>query len=284
MEQDNQLIIENSNLKTEIQILRSKIDELQSRGEELKKQNDDLKISLDKLNSSKRELEDLQEQKDDLFAVIIHDIKNPAALIKQLVDLLRSYDLNAIERTEIIDDIFETSAKIFKLSQDVTRVLSLEGSALKLNYQNVDLSEIIKDVCRRNSIAAKSKKIDLIIDLNENLPEVNIDINKIDEVCDNLISNAIKFSYLGGLIKVSTKISDNQVIVEISDQGQGISEEDIKKAFNRGIKLTAQPTAGESSSGFGLWIVKKLIDAHNGKVWVKSVLGKGSTFSFSIPL
>jgi signal transduction histidine kinase len=73
-------------------------------------------------------------------------------------------------------------------------------------------------------------------------------------------------------------------VIEVSDNGLGLSEEDIKRAFSKGARLSAQPTNGEHSSGLGLWIVKKIVEAHHGRVWVRSILGKGSTFAFQIPV
>ena len=97
------------------------------------------------------------------------------------------------------------------------------------------------------------------------------------------MSNAIKKKKKKGKVRILTKKENNNMIVEISDNGLGLSEEDVQKAFQRGVRLSATPTAGESSSGFGLWIVKKLVEAHKGKVWIRSALGRGSTFAFSIP-
>ncbi|HOK14903.1 MAG TPA: HAMP domain-containing sensor histidine kinase, partial [Candidatus Kapabacteria bacterium] len=235
------------------------------------------------LSNSKAELENLQAQKDELFALIIHDIKNPAALIKSLVDLLRSYDLSAVEKQEIIDDIAETTARIVSLSQEVTKILALETTKLELNIETVQIGDIVEDVVNRNFVSAKSKNIEMTYDVSKNLPEIEIDAQKIDEVLDNLISNAIKFTQKGGKVHVRSYLDENKVIVEVNDNGLGLTEDDIKRAFQRG-KLSAQPTGGESSTGLGLWIVKKLVDAHNGRVWVKSTLGKGSSFAFSLPL
>jgi signal transduction histidine kinase len=275
---------ENSNLRAEIASLRGQIDAMQTRSLELKKQNKDLEDKVGKLSASQSEMEELQEQKDELFAVIIHDIKNPAALIKSLVELLRSYDLNATEQQEVINDIFETTTKIVSLSQEVSRILALECSNLMLDYDSVDISDILKDIYNRNSVAADQKNIKMIYEVPDNLPNVEVDVQKVDEVVDNLISNAVKFTDKGGSIRLKAQKVDSNIVVEVSDNGLGLSEDDIKKAFQRGSKLSAKPTAGESSSGLGLWIVKKLVEAHKGRVWVQSSLGKGSTFSFSIPV
>ncbi len=283
-EEFNKLMSENSNLRAEIAALRGQIDALQNRAQEMKKQNNDLQESLDSLITSRDELEKLQAQKDELFALIIHDIKNPAALIKSLVDLLRSYDLSAVERQEIIDDIAETTSRIVLLSHEVSKILALETSKLILDFQPVQVGEILSDVCRRNKIAATKKNITVTLDNPDNLPDVEIDVQKIDEVIDNLVSNALKFTQEGGKVHVAAFLSEQSITIEVSDNGLGLSESDVRNAFQRGSRLSAQPTSGESSTGLGLWIVKKLIDGHNGRVWVKSTLGKGSTFAFSLPL
>lgn len=275
---------ENSSLKAEIAALRGQIDALQARSGEMSKRNKDLEESIASLTSSKEELENLQKQKDDLFAVIIHDIKNPAALIKSLVELLRSYDLTAVEQQEIIQDIAETTSRIVSLSHEVSKILALEGSRLHLDIQPNQISPIIEDVVRRNSISSNLKNIKLIMEINDNLPDIDIDAQKIDEIIDNLLSNAVKFTQKGGTVRIRSFLENKSVHVEVTDNGLGLSEMDVRNAFQRGSRLSAQPTAGESSTGLGLWIVKKLVEAHNGRVWVKSALGKGSTFAFGIPV
>lgn len=277
------LALENEKLKQELNSLREQIDALSSRADELNKQNKELKENLDKISKSKSELEELQKQKDDLFAIIIHDIKNPAALIKSLVELLRSYDLTATEQQEVMEDIFVTTKKIVSLSQEVTKVLALESNTLKLNKEPINIKYVVDEVIKRNMIAANNKSISMKSEVPDNLPEIEIDAQKIEEVVENLISNAIKFSNEGGKVRVLAKANSRELTVEVSDNGLGLSEEDVNNAFQRGARLSARPTAGEHSSGFGLWIVNKMIEAHNGKVWVKSAIGRGSTFAFSIP-
>jgi signal transduction histidine kinase len=154
---------------------------------------------------------------------------------------------------------------------------------LKLNKEPVNIKYIVDEVVKRNMIAANNKSIAMKSEVPDNLPEIEIDAQKIEEVIENLISNAIKFSNEGGKVRVLAKANSRELTVEVSDNGLGLSEEDVNNAFQRGARLSARPTAGEHSSGFGLWIVKKMIEAHNGKVWVKSALGRGSTFAFSIP-
>ncbi len=277
------IALENSNLRAQVSALRGQIDALNSRADELRKQNQELKDKLERLSRSKEELEELQEQKDELFALVIHDIKNPASVIKSLVELLRSYDLTATEQQEIIEDIFETTSRIVLLSQEVSRVLALESSVVSLNLETASLNDVIQNVVESNLPAAKNKNIEVAVDFDSSIGEFKFDISKVREVTDNLLSNAIKFTQRGGEVRVSTRLEYDKVVVQVADNGLGLSEEDINRAFQRGARLSATPTGNEPSSGLGLWIVKRLVEAMKGRVWVVSALGKGSTFSFTIP-
>ena len=185
---------------------------------------------------------------------------------------------------EVIQDIAETSQKILDLSIEVTLVLSIESGKMVLNFEKNKINGLIEDVVSKNQAIAKKKNIKLFTELPDNLPEVEMDYPRVSEAIDNLISNAIKFTEEKGTVRVRAFKEGGNINVEVSDNGLGLSEEDVEKAFRWGQKLSAQPTGGEPSSGLGLWIVKKIIDSHNGRVWIKSALGKGSTFAFSFPI
>lgn len=271
-------------LRNEIENLRAQIDGLVERTRELELRNKELQEQIHSLSQNKLDLEKLQTQKDELFAQIIHDIKNPAAIIHNLVELLRSYDNQAIDQQEIIQDIELTSQRILKLSQEFSRIVALEANRIPIEVMEAPLNEVVRDIVRLNQFNAERKSIKLLSELSEDIPDAEFDPQKISEVIENLVSNAIKFTNPGGIVKVRTYQKDAFVCCEVIDTGIGLTEEDIKKAFTKGAKLSAKPTAGESSTGLGLWIVKKLIDVHKGKVWVKSVLGKGSTFGFYLPI
>lgn len=279
-----ELTAENQRLENEIESLRAQIDGMQGRTKELTKSNKELREQIESLSKSKSDLEKLQTQKDDLFAQVIHDIKNPASLIKNLVELLTSYDLQASDQQEVIQDIMTTTTRIVNLSQELSKVMALEGSKINLDLMVCQLNEVIEDCARINRTSAENKGINFTLELNKHLPEIEIDPQRIAEVIDNFLSNAIKFTPKGGSVKIKNYKRDNAVITEIIDNGLGLNEEDIKRAFNKGARLSAKPTAGENSSGLGLWIIKKLVEVHKGRVWVKSAIGRGSTFFFSLPI
>jgi signal transduction histidine kinase len=282
----NDIALENANLKAELKALRMQIDKMQEQSRNLVLQNKGLQETLNVSNKSKTELEELQKQKEELFAVIVHDIKNPASVIKGLVDLLTNYDSTASDFEDIMKDIAASSSRILMLSSEISKIMALEGTGLKLHYEDVDINDIAQDVFTRNSYNAKNKNLTYECMFDNNLPEITLDVLRIDEVMDNLVSNAIKYTERSGSILVETTFDKekNHIVFSVSDTGQGLSEEDIKSTFQKGATLSSKPTAGESATGLGLWIVKKMVEAHDGYVWVKSKKGEGSTFAFSIPV
>jgi signal transduction histidine kinase len=124
----------------------------------------------------------------------------------------------------------------------------------------------------------------LTIEPLDALPDVPVDHSKIASVVDNLLTNAIKYTYAGGSIRIYGESSLSEIQIHVKDTGQGLTPDDKKKVFATFTKLSAKPTGGESSTGLGLAIVKKIVEIHGGRVWVKSEHGKGSTFSFSLPM
>lgn len=277
------LLAEKERLEKELAALRGQISSMESRSEQIKATNRELEEKVSKLTEYKENLEELQEQKDDLFAVIIHDIKNPVGIIKNLVELLRSFDLTATEQQEIMEDIVKTTQTIVSLSHEVSRVLALEGGKMSMNMTVQDLDPLAQEIVSRNVSKAFKKNIKIEL-MTGGVSEFSYDAMKIYEVLDNLVSNAVKFTQSGGAVRVKTYEKDGHAVIEVADNGLGLSEEDLQKAFKKGSQLSARPTAGESSTGLGLWIVKKLVEAHEGRVSVKSTLGQGSTFSVFLPM
>jgi signal transduction histidine kinase len=245
--------------------------------------NVELLSQKENLIDKKSQLEDLQTQKDDLYAVAIHDLKNPAAAIKGLIQLLDDFDLTAQEQQEIMEGILASSESIFKLTEELSSSISKEKDQKTINLENASLKKVIDTVFTINNAYANKKEIRLINRSSASLPNFLFDPNKIKEVLDNIVNNAIKYGPKNTEVILEAFFTDTRVTIEISDNGVGLSDADIKKIFTKGGKLTPKPTGNESSSGLGLWIVKKLVEAHSGNVWVKSKEGKGSTFVVELP-
>jgi signal transduction histidine kinase len=282
----NRLKEEIANQAGENSYLQKKIKDLEKNINNLENSNLNLLEQKERLAQSKRQLELLQNQKEELFAIAIHDIKNPAAAIKGYVELLNSYDLNANEQQEIMSSLMESSQDIVKLSQAMCTIIAQNKPEPSLNFTEGSIKKIIDKVCNQNMSYAKAKKVNLRNKAASNLPDVKFDEMKMTEVIDNLVNNAIKYAPIEKEIEVEIKsyVRNEFLVVEVKDNGVGLSEEDMKKAFQKGVTLTPKPTGIEQSSGLGLWLVKKITDEHNGKIWLKSRLDAGSTFAIEIPL
>lgn len=273
----DKVVEENENLK-------KMLDHFKNQSTLLVNEKDDLEQHINKLTVKKDELIELQSQKDELFAVVIHDIKNPVSVIKSLVELLTSYDLTATQQQEIIKDIAKTTTRIIALSQEVTKVLSLDQNVIQLDSFECNIRDIINDVLHRNTVKAKAKKQSLGKNEIGDIPHIVVDIQKVDEILDNLISNAIKFTQKGGTISIESSYKNNEFTISVIDNGLGMSENDLKAIFQRGARLSTHPTAGEETTGMGLWIVKRLVETLGGNIHVQSHQGVGSTFKIILPM
>jgi signal transduction histidine kinase len=238
------------------------------------------------LLTKKVQLEELHSQKDELYAIAVHDLKNPAAAIRGLIELLDDFDLTAQEQQEIMEGIVASSESIFKLTEELSSSISneLKSDDDKISLENASLKKVIDTVFTINSAYAHKKGIRLINRSSSSLPNFNFDPNKMKEVIDNLINNAVKYGPENTEVVLESFFTDTKITIEVTDNGVGLSDEDLKKIFHKGATLSSKPTGNESSSGLGLWIVKKLVEAHKGKVWVKSKVGKGSTFVVELPI
>ena len=146
-----------------------------------------------------------------------------------------------------------------------------------------DLNEIVKQAVDSYDPVAKNKGLTLLADLQSDIPRLNFDKDKIAQVLANLINNALKFCEKGQIV-IRTKRGDNSVRVSVEDQGPGIREEDMSKLFKTFSQLSTGMGRQTGGSGLGLAISKKIIDAHHGKIGVESVIGRGSTFYFILPI
>lgn len=267
----------NKSLKEQVQELKSYVINLETANAQLVEQKE-------RLTESKHKLEELHSQKEKLFATTVHDIKNPAAAIKGYVELLEGYDLNAIEQHEIMQFLVDTSGKILELAQKMSVVIASDVTKPDINFKKSSLKPVIDQVCNQNLALAKRKNISIINNTSADCPEIPFDEEKIFEVMDNLVSNAIKFSKEKSTVQVRSYFNDKKIFVEVIDNGIGLSKEDMPKLFTKGATLSSKPTAGEESSGLGLWISKNIIDEHNGRLWAQSKKDVGSTFIFELPI
>ncbi len=233
------------------------------------------------------ELEKLNEEKNYLLGMAVHDLRNPLSAIYTFSEFMLE-ELNDepdSNMTTLIGVVRDSSKSMLNIVNQLLDISKIEAGMLELNRQKVNLDRMLQKIIEINRMIASKKRIKLVYEcLQENL-EAKIDTQRMEQVVDNLLSNAIKYSEKDTTTFIRLYSKNGFAIVDVEDQGQGIAEEEITKLFKpfRRAKGVCS-TAGEESTGLGLAIVKRFIEAHGGQITVKSVVSKGSIFSFTIPL
>ncbi len=220
--------------------------------------------------------------KTRLLGIIAHDLRNPLAVVLAQADLAQTQVQRQEPDLEKLDAIIEKLiGKVEQVSDLITATLTRvrdEDRNLSLQRASVDLSQICEMACEANRSPADSKSITLTCDVEAAAP-VEVDAELMVLAVDNLISNAVKYTHPGGNVRV---VAEGQK-VSVIDDGQGLTDGDLVRAFGRFETLSAKPTGGESSTGLGLANVREIVEAHGGCVAVKSDgVGKGATFSISL--
>ena len=237
------------------------------------------------LQAAQKSLIQLNQQKNRLLGIAAHDIRGPLAGIQANLEILQDDELNLSETTkmECIDSAYTTTTQLFTLVNDLLDASIIATGELRMQIASGNLKELIEQRLRLYRIQAEIKNIIIVSSLLVD-PRVSMDKNRITQVIDNLLTNAIKFTAPGKTICIQLEIDKQFATTTIIDEGPGLSEEEQKYIFSDTNKLDHQPTAGEKSTCLGLAIAMKIILMHHGKLCLKSIPGKGSQFSFTLPL
>jgi len=234
---------------------------------------------------SECQLVELNNLKNKFLGIAAHDLRNPLTSIRGFSEiLLEDGDKLSEDQKEMITIIHDTGEQMLALVNDLLDVAVIESGKLQLQLVHGSLRDCVEERIKLCRLVAQKKNIRISSDLAGEVPAIEFDPNRIAQVIDNLIGNAIKFSPFDSHIFVTLELQDAAVKVSVKDEGPGISEEDRKKLFGDFQRLSARPTGGEKSTGLGLAIVKKIIEAHRGSLNVESKPGKGAVFSFELPV
>ena len=271
-------------LKDKIEKLQKSISSLNIRASELEEINTDLEKAKRILEEKLTNIDELHRCKEELFAMYIHDVKNPASAIKSFISLIETYDLSLQEQREIMSTILSAADRIIKLSTVISRSIFHEANGFAVEFKPGSINSAINHCIKNNMAKARLKNQEFNLKIDHTIPQIWMDMDKIIEAIENLIDNAIKYSPDNKSIEVCCYEDDNYVYVEVADSGPGLSSDDVKKAFQKGVRLSAKPTGDEVSTGLGLWVVKMIIETHGGHTWVKSEVGNGARFGFKIPI
>lgn len=234
-----------------------------------------------------QELQHLNEKKNEFLGMAAHDLRSPLGVIQGWTSVvMRQIASGRLDSERALHDLRRVVTVAEQMSRLVSRLLdvaAIEAGTLELTRREEDLRAIISECEHLHAHLAAEKEIALDIEDAPEVPPVLADRERIAEVVSNLLSNAIKFTQRGGRVRVYCEAREGEVLTHVEDNGVGLSEDDLRQAFRRFGKLSARPTGQESSTGLGLAIAKRIVEAHGGKVWVRSRQGEGSVFSFSLP-
>jgi len=246
------------------------------------KSNKDLINLNNEIGQANRSLKALNTEKNNLIGIVAHDLKNPLANIIDASELL-GVDQTKEDQNQLHTIIKTTASRMHKMISEILNVEEIEKSAEDITLKAYELSPTVTNVVSQYTNAAKAKNIKIHKIIQENIIAM-VDERVIIQVIENLLSNAIKFSPPDKKVEVSLSDRYGKALLEIKDEGPGLSESDKAKLFQRFQRLSAKPTGNENSTGLGLSIVKKFVENMNGKIWCESTLGSGANFIVELPL
>ncbi|MDG6244281.1 MAG: PAS domain S-box protein [Methanolobus sp.] len=224
--------------------------------------------------------------KSEFLANTSHELRTPLSSIIGFSDLLLEGVMGQIDQKQekYIRTINQSGHILLNLINNILDISQMELGEMQINCTRFDLEHAINDVCSMMSIISKRKNITMIIDISLNQSEIVADNIKIKEILYNLIDNALKFTPDGGEITVNAIQRDDDVLISVSDTGIGIPEHDLERIFDPFYQVDGSTTRKFKGTGLGLAIIRKFVKMHGGKLWVRSEIGKGSSFFFTIPV
>ncbi|WP_298821073.1 sensor histidine kinase [Chloroflexus sp.] len=236
------------------------------------------------LEKQNAELRRLSALKNNLLGMVAHDLRNPVAIIQMMTAILRNPQLQrpSEERQRMLDDIYRQTEHILAMLNDLLDLSQIESGTVTISPEPVAIKSLLEETVYRHQLLANPKQTRIEL----NIPTdgvVYADPLRLRQVLDNLISNAIKFSPPGSTITISVERDEQWWKFAVTDQGPGISPAERNRLFEAFSRLSARPTGGEKSTGLGLAIARKVVQAHGGIIDVSSTPGQGATFWFTLP-
>ena len=247
--------------------------------------NSELANAQRELTRNNVELADVIREKNQLLGIAAHDLRNPLGIVVGVVEILSDELADSLseENRELLSRVASSVEYMLGLIDDMLDYSKIDAGRLELQLTPVDLADLIGQNFAFNTILANKKGISLRFENEGRLPRLNLDSRRIQQVLNNLISNALKFSNPGSSVTITLRAEAAAVTIAVADQGQGIPANEVEKLFKPYSRTSTKSTAGEKSTGLGLAIVRRIVEAHGGSIRVETEPGRGSTFYVSIP-
>lgn len=231
------------------------------------------------------EIKKVEKMKSDFISSVSHEFKTPLTSLIMGTELIMNAGVGVLneKQKDIVNTMKEDSNQLLKLVNNLLELSKLENDRGILNIRECQICDVVKDSLKNFHTQAQNKGVKLLYEIEEDMPNVECDNEKVGWVINNLVSNAIKFTGKDDSIWINVHKGNNRVYVSVKDTGVGIPEKYTKKIFDKFVQLEAG-TKFSDSSGLGLAIAKEIIEVHNGEIWCNSVIGEGSEFIFCIPI
>jgi signal transduction histidine kinase len=246
--------------------------------EEINKATNDLK-------KANVQLQELDKLKDEFVSLASHELRTPMTAIRgSLATILEGYagELSS-EAKEFLTAAYNENDRLIRLVNNLLNISRIEAGRFTFNIAKINLEDVIMEVVNNLNSAAKEKNLILEYKKDGPLPLTIADPDKIREVLINLIGNAVKFTHVGG-VTVTTKINGSDIVTSVSDTGSGIAKEDTDLLFKKFSQIQGDYAKQSGGTGLGLYICKQIIEGLGGKIWLESIMGRGSSFFFSLPI
>ena len=248
--------------------------------------NNDLVNLQRELVQKNRKLEELVEQKNYFLGMAAHDLRSPLANISMLAETLIEEDLNPALRRQYLELIQSLNTYMLDLVSDFLDFSQTEAGTIHLEMTENHLADLLEEVILLNQKTSDNRNIQLILEMDGDTEKKTFyfDYRKIKQVISNLVSNAVKYSKQGSDVRIRTETDGKALRISVYDSGPGIDDSEKDKLFRPFSKTSNQPPGGERSTGLGLYISKKLIDAHSGVIDEEKNPCGGSIFFITLPL
>ena len=240
------------------------------------------------LRRAYHDLLESERLKQDLIDMIIHDMRTPlAASIGSMQTLAETASKKlAPQEDAVLRMAIHSAQTLLGMINDLLDIRKLEANALILEKSTAPVDELVQEAVDHVGILAKRKRISLVCEIPVHLPLVMVDRDRVVRVITNLLSNAVRHTHSGGMIKIeaNTLPEESAVVVHVTDTGEGIPKEYLPRIFDKFVQVDTHASRRKLSTGLGLTFCKLVVEAHGGRIWAESEPGKGSTFSFTLPV
>ena len=244
----------------------------------------DQKIVQQQIHEQNLQLKKMDLLKSNFLNVTSHELRTPMTAIKGYLQMLQGSRLDEEEIKHILEVVIRNTNRLDNLVEDILDTSRLESGTMKFIPKKIVVAEMIDEIVESMRASFDSHKIDAVVDLEHDLPALTVDVERIKQVFGNLLGNAMKFSEPDSSIFIRASLKNDMVLFEVEDEGRGIPNDQVDKVFDVFYQVDSGVDRKVGGTGLGLAISRGIILGHGGKIWVESVVGKGSTFKFMLPV